>query len=360
VEMAFLNICGVEFLDIQKFIEFMDSNKKGHRLPSNLQLVATISTLKTLDDFISDLLWHGFIIEKKYGKLLYIYKLSHNKKIYYYVFFDETRDIHLFMTIARKTDDIPDTLLEYIKRSGNVSNLWITPKIMKELKDELIKEYNDLNITYFSAKRSPNSEIAAEYRPEVNRGIQYRGDDGRLALDEMEFYYGVLPKILEIRLPTGVSFRIDNKGIITLFKGGFGDIFRIIESLVRKLIRIKYAIEESSYIIHEVGINKQFSHAIQTPWSVKLSSGSKISDIKNFCRELGDVEWDFTLLEHIILEEANQISARIVDNNNNSIFDISTAEDRIDIYPVDQTNIGTYLRFYELLVENIDAQAAVG
>jgi hypothetical protein len=231
---------------------------------------------------------------------------------------------------------------------------------MQELKDGLIEEYEDLLITYFSAKRAPNSEITAQFRPDVTRGIQYRGDDGKRTLEEMEFYYGVLPKILEIRLPNGVSFRIDNKGIITLFRGSFGDVFKIIESIVGKLIKIKYAIEESSYTIHKVGINKQFSHAIQTPWSIVLPSGLKIEDIPNFCRSLRDEEWDFTLLNHMLLKEESYFSARIIDNNNNSLFDIASTGKRMDVFPIEQTDISSSIRFYEFLVENVDPLATTG
>ena len=358
--MAFLEIENNEFNDIQEFIEFLEYDKKGHQLPSNLQVVATISTLKTIEDYINDLIKYGFFIEKRYGKLLLISKAILNKKIYYYTFFDDRNNVHLFLTIARKTDDIPETLFDYIKRSGDISNLWITPKIMKELKDRLTDEYADLMITYFSAKRTPNSDIPAEYRPEIERGIQYRGDDGRLALEEMEFYYGVMPKILEIRLPNGVAFRIDNKGIITLFKGSFGDIFKIIESVVGKLIKIKYAIEGSSYAIHRVGTNNQFAHAIQIPWSVIMPSGMKLDDLVGFCRALSDEEWDFTLLESALSKEESFFSARVIDNNNSSSFDIATTGKRMDIYPIEQTEIGSYIRFYEFLVETVDPQAVVG
>jgi hypothetical protein len=32
----------------------------------------------------------------------------------------------------------------------------------------------------------------------------------------------------------------------------------------------------------------------------------------------------------------------------------------MDIYPIEQTEIGSYIRFYEFLVETIDPQAVVG
>lgn len=358
-KMTFLSIGDSIFEDIQEFISFLEYDKKGSSLPSNLQIVATISTFETIIEFIDNLVKFGFIIEKRYGKLLLISKSINNRKIYYYAFFDDRNNVPLFLTSARKTDDIPETLLDYIKRARDISNLWITPRIMRELKDRLIEEHDDLIITYFSAKRTPDSNIRAEYRPEISRGIQYRGIDGRQALDEMEFYYGVLPKILEIWLPNGVAFRIDNKGIITLLKGNFGNVFKIIESVIDKLIALRNAIGESNYTIYKVGINNQFTHMIQTPWSVILPTRMRLDDIPGFCRALSEEEWDFTVLEDMLLKES-MFSARLIDNNNSSVFDIETSGDSIDIYPVEQADIGSYIKFYEFLVENVDSQAVVG
>ena len=137
--MTFLSIGDSIFEDIQEFISFLEYDKKGSRLPSNLQIVATISTFETINEFIDNLVKFGFIIEKSYGKLLLISKSINNRKIYYYAFFDDRNNVPLFLTSARKTDDIPETLLDYIKRARDISNLWITPRIMRELKDRLIE-----------------------------------------------------------------------------------------------------------------------------------------------------------------------------------------------------------------------------
>lgn len=348
------------FEDIQDFINFLELEHDDFRIPSNLQIVATISNFESFELFLNSLLNYGFLLEKEFGKLLLISKMLNEKKIFFYVFFDDRNNVPLFLTTARKTDDIPETLLDYIDHSRDISNLWITPKVMKELKDDLIDEYEDLMITYFSAKRSPNFEITAEYRPEVARSIQYRGDDGKLALDELEFYYGVLPKIIEIKLSEGVWFRIDNKGIITMKHGDFSKIFKIIESVVCRIIQLRDAIGESKYTIHRVGVNKQFANAIQTPWSMILPSGLKYDEIPAFCNSIQSEEWGFTLLDYVRLNGSLFFSARLIDNNKSSVFDITTTGNKIDIYPVEKADIGSCMKFYEFVVENIDPLATGG
>lgn len=358
--MTFLHIEDVDFKDIRDFINYLECEHGEDRIPANLQIVATISNFESLDLFADSLLNYGFFIEKKYGKLLLISKMLNEKKIFFYVFFDDRNNVPLFLTLARKTDDIPETLLNYIDRSRDISNLWITPKVMNELKDSLIAEYDDLMITYFSAKRSPNFDISAEYRPEVTRSMQYRGDDGKLALEELEFYYGVLPKIIEIKLSEGVWFRIDNKGIITMKQGDFGRIFKIIENVIGRVIQIRDAIGESEYVIHRVGVNKQFANAIQTPWSMILPSGIKYDDIPNFCNVIQNEEWGFTLLDYVHLNGSLFFSARLIDNKKSSVFDITTTGNKIDIFPVEKADIGSCMKFYEFIVENIDPLAIGG
>jgi hypothetical protein len=91
-----------------------------------------------------------------------------------------------------------------------------------------------------------------------------------------------------------------------------------------------------------------------------MPSGMKLDDLVGFCRALSDEEWDFTLLESALSKEESFFSARVIDNNNSSSFDIATTGKRMDIYPIEQTEIGSYIRFYEFLVETVDPQAVVG
>lgn len=357
--MTFLPLKNEYFNDIGDFIGYLEGLQNDYQIPSNLQIVATLSNFNSLTEFIDSLVKRDFVIENDFGKLLYISKKLRDEKIYYYTFFDDRNNVPLFLTVARKTDDIPETLLDYVKKSKDLSNLWIAPKAMNEIKDELVDKYPDLLITYFSAKRSPFTDIPAEFRPDVERGIQYRGDDGKSTLDEMQYYYGVLPKILEIKLPNGVAFRIDNKGIITLKHGDFSEIFGIIENLIKKLITIKNKIKGSSYSIRKVGINKQFKNYIQTPWSITLPSKMEYDDVSYFCKAIQSEDWEFTLIDDILMNGSMFFSARFIDNNNSSVFDITTTGSKIDVYPVDKADIGTSMKFYQFIIENIDPLAEV-
>jgi len=360
MDIELLSFGEMEFYDIDEFTKYLEFERIDNRTPLILNIIATISTFKDSTEFTQSLEKENFIIEKEHGNLFLISKLLNKEKIYYYTFFDNRNNVPLFITDAKKTEDIPNTLFNYINKTREISNLWISPKIMKEIKDDLSKKYNDMIITYFSAIRSLNTEVKSELRPNFERNLQYHGSDGKETLDEMEYYYGVLPKILEIHLPNGVGFKIDNKGIITIKKGRFGDIFQIIETVIDRLLSLRDEINKSKYSIKTVGSKNKFSHAVQKPWSIDLPVGMKNDNIPHFCKTIQGNEWNFTLLENVLINGSMLFTARIIDDHTGSIFDISTDGKRIDIYPVKQADIGTSMRFYEYIVENIDNTAKVG
>ncbi len=349
-----------DFDDIQELIQHLECEQGDGPVSSNLHIIATLSTFQNIDQFIESLRSFHFSIDERAGKLLLISKESLDRRIHVYAFFDDRNNVPLFITDARKTNEIPDILLAYINRTKEISNLWIAPKEMKEIKDNLAREHPDMIITYFSARRAPDTNIRSEFRPHAERSIQYRGNDGKHTLEEMEFYYGVLPKILEIQLPDGIAFRIDNKGIITLRRGHFAGIFKIIEEVVSRHEKVREAIGESGYSISKVGVRRQFTNAIQTPWSIDMPVEMHHDDIPRFCRAICSKEWNFTVLEQVLLQGSMFFSARLIDEYTGSLLDISTTGKKIDVYPVGKTDIGASMRFFGFVVENIDYMATVG
>lgn len=360
MDLSSLEITRTDFCDIRDFFRYLEMKTPSSQGSRNIHIVATISTFQGIDEFIQSLESFPFTVEKRWGNLLLISRVSNARRVSFFVFYDDRDHVPLFITDAKKTNEIPETLFRYINSSKEISNVWIAPKIMKEIKDDLVAEYQDLIITYFSARRGPNTDISSEYRPDVERGIQYHGNDGKHTLEEMEYYYGVLPKILEIQLPNGVAFRIDNKGIITLRQGHFEEIVTIIDHVVDRLKRVKDVIGASGYSRYQVGKKKQFYNVIQTPWSIYLTGGIEGNHIPGFCRAMKSNEWNFTIFDPVVLQDSLYFSARLIDGYSGSMIDVSTTGDVLEVYPVGKTDIGTSMRFFEFILENIDYSATVG
>lgn len=357
--MSFISIpAGAKFNSIERFISHLDFERTHFRLPNIINIIPTISTFNTVDDFLDSLNEANFDIESEYGKLFLISKMSQNDVIRYYAFFNEVTHSPIFLTDAKKTEEIPNTLFNYINRNHGISNLWIPPKVMKKIKDDLSTEYKEMLITKFSAIRGIDSEVPSKLRPTCNRNVQYHAVDGKETLNEWEIWYGVLPKILEIRLPTGVSFKMDDKGIFTHRDGRFEDIFGIINNVVNLLLYLRDEIVKSDYVMQYFGKDNQFMRAIQKPWTIHMSVGLDTDDIPKFCELIE--ETDFTVMNDILLKGSLFYNARLVDDYSGSLFDIATTGKKIDVYPVKQRDISSSMRFYQFIVSQIDNTAHVG
>lgn len=357
--MSFITIQpNAKFNDLDSFISHLDYERIHFRLPNIINIIPTVSTFSTVDDFVDSITEASFEIEKEYGKLFLISKMSQNDKIEYYAFFNEANHSPFFLTDAKKTEDIPNTLFNYINRNYEISNLWIPPRVMKKIKDDLSTAYEELLVTKFSAIRGLDSEVPSKLRPSCDRNFQYHGNDGKETLKELEIWYGVLPKILELRLPTGLSFKIDDKGIFTHRDGRFEDIFEIINNVVGLLLHLRDEIVKSDYQKQHFGINNQFVRALQKPWSIHMTYGLDTDDIPKFCGLVE--ETDFTILRDILLPGSIFYNARLVDDYSGSLFDITTTGKKIDIYPVKRRDISSSMRFYQFVVSQIDNTAKVG
>jgi hypothetical protein len=359
--MDFITIAsGSKFNTLLSFINHLDYERINFRLPNVINIIPTISTFDTIGQFVESLEEAEFDIENEYGKLLLISKKSQNEKISYYAFFNEKNNSPIFLTDAKKTEDIPNTLFNYINKTHGISNLWIPPKIMKQIKDDLALEYPEMLITKFSGVRSINSEIHSKLRPYCERNLQYHGNDGKETLKEMEIWYGVLPKILEIRLPTGVAFKIDDKGIFSHRSGRFEDSFKIINNVVDLMIDLRDYITKSDYEIRHFGKTNQFSRAIQKPWSIRMSYGLDADDIPKFCDLVQGSDWNFTILKDVLLTGSILYNARMIDDNSGALFDITTTGKKIDVFPVIQRDLSSSMRFYQFVLSHIDNTAQVG
>lgn len=359
--MTFLNIeKGREFSDISDFVDFLCDERDLSELGKKLNIVGAVSKFDSMDKFKNTLQLAKFTIEEEYGKLLLIYQKIDNESTFFYVFYDDRNNVPLFFTLGTKTGDIPETVTKYITYTKNITHLWIGPHIMKEINNELLTKYPDTKITYFSGKRMAYYKNTALLRPKTERLIQYTGRDAKEALEENEYYYGILPRVIEYELPTGLVFRLDSKGIVTLKRGKFREVFNILEEDVfGKILHIRSAISSSGYNITTITTKngKIFERPIQKPWAIKLNDEIDFATANEAIKNLESDEWNFTIFNDLIKEGSVYFSVRIVDNDKNSKFEIISTGREINIYPIDEIDVGSAFRFYAFVLDNIDPAA---
>ncbi|GBE56779.1 MAG TPA: hypothetical protein ENH13_03675 [Euryarchaeota archaeon] len=365
--MAFLDINDNRaFNNIHEFVDFLCTERDLTDFKRKLHVVGAISKFESLRYFKESLRRFKFGIDNEYGNLLLISKkVKDTESVFYvYVFFDDRNNIPLFFTQGRKSDEIPTTIIKYISRTKNITHLWIGPHTLKKIKDELLDKYPDSKISYFTGKnftsKTLNEGTGSLVRPDIKRLIRYKGRDGKETLEEFETIYGIFPRVIEFELSNGLGFRIDNKGIVTLNYGNFRDVFQILQDdVIRKIEVVRQAVNQSEYTITEIQTKSgnMFERPIQKPWSIQLAKPLDFGVAKKALIKLEEDEWNFTVFNEVLMEGSVYLSARLVDNNKHSKFEILSAGEKINIYPIDNVDIGSAITFFAFVSENIDPQA---
>ncbi|MFB6213664.1 MAG: hypothetical protein ABEJ07_03840 [Candidatus Nanohaloarchaea archaeon] len=354
---GFLDLKNEEFEEIGEFTEFLIDQRDVSEFDDTLKVIGSITDFDSQEEFESSIR-KEFQISKRYGNLLLLRKEYSVKEVESYVFFDRENKVSLFFTLENKTDIIPDTIINYIEEGANISSLWINPSTLDEIREEIERDYNNTQITQFVAKRELYTDIDSRLRPGRKRTIEYYGNDAKQTLKEMKQMYGVLPTVLEFRLPNNNQFRIDRKGIFTIRRGEFDLIFEIINRVLQRLLDLRDVVNTSGYqIVRTDTKNRSFEVESKEPWSIQLKKKIEYDDVPKIKEEIEEGEWGFTFVDSVAKEGSLYLSARIVDTRKNREIEIVSDGEEIKVYPPEDEEIGSSLRFFEFVQETIDRNA---
>ena len=325
-------------------------------------MVATISTVPTRESLLKQLEAHDFAVHEQYGNLYSLETTIQGNEtervVPYFMFYDSARGVHLFFTRARKTDDMPETILSFISATRDISNLWIAPSLMHSLTQEFESLFHEeFHMSYFTAVRNANTHIKAERRPDFDRTIQYTGADAKITLREFEYLYGVYPKIIEVQIGLSSGFRIDGQGILTIRPGSTVPVFRALDMIVKEVMPIAEAVLTSRYEKRAIGGIERW---IQHPFSIEMPTGVRSNLEQNFLAEVSNDYWQFIPILPYVEEEIPYLSGRFLDGLKSSLFDVEITRNRARVYPVEKMDIGTALRFCQFMSQSEDIHSTVG
>ncbi|MCK5773213.1 MAG: hypothetical protein KAH57_05445, partial [Thermoplasmata archaeon] len=188
--------------------------KNLHR---TLQIIGFVTPYTSIDEFSSVFRENGLTVSHANGSLISFIK--ENDPEFGISCILEEDGILFLLTNARKSDQIPDIIYPIFEREEAVYNLSIGPSMMMDIIDDYIGEARKGKVSYFSGRYIPGVGRKARIRPDVRRNVQYHGDDGYHTLKEWSNYYGIYPNIISINLFSGLQFRLDHKGIISIYQG---------------------------------------------------------------------------------------------------------------------------------------------
>lgn len=274
----------------------------------------------------------------------------------FYLYYDGESGVTLFYTDQRKTKEIKYTVAKLLDGERGLHYLYIGPGLFREIRREVIRNEEIAEITKFVADRLEDSDYPCRIRPDVERTIQYYGDDGIEALEEMEENYGVRPRNITFNVPNQAKFRITRKGVFSLGRGDLTTLFEYVELCIEKALEIKEAYGESEFQM--LATTETLSVPTSEPASIELSGQLEYSEVEKVKSRMN--EEGYLLVDSFQQEGSLYFSSKVMDTKKKNKFRIKASEDEIRVFPQEtDDNLGSFLRFHEFVQSNIDPDASV-
>ena len=275
---------------------------------------------------------------------------------YYALRYDE--NILLLISSVTLTRHHPN-LGRFIKSSRGVTEMWMSPSIILRVLDDLEERYPSMRIDNFIARRNPSDGTECVHRPRFERRVNYTGLDGSDVLKELRHYYGVHPVKMNLNLTPTINLNLYEEGLFILrdINGETISEVQHLMSLVRDDILSLYS--TAKQLRFEALESETTLGTVSTPvihaGEVTFGSGPITGPVaEEFV--MGSPEFSFM---DVLLEEGSlNLSAIVIDEVRNAVFDVSGTESSLAIVPKSDASFDSFIRFYRYVTETLDSNAS--
>lgn len=270
-------------------------------------------------------------------------------------------DLLLIFTAATE-DAISQTLDVTVNTSNKLAEMPIVPRDFQKMNQHVLEEYEGVKITEFKSRRIPDL-ADAEIRPDYDRTIEYKGNDGRQALKEFRQYYGVVPVRIQYEHEE-IEIKIDSNGKFTLKKinaDTFNLLFELVEEILDHVLdihevsqKIRFRREQRQSGDLEIEVPSVTAGQIDFQKSFNLLMAEEFMQV---AERRDDVQFSFT---DVSMQAGSlDLSAKVTDERRNAFFNISATENSLSIVPKHNCSFPSIIRFYQLLTQTVDESATI-
>lgn len=347
----FLDAMDRSFTSREDFISYIKSEVNLDDLDNKLSIIGSVCDHER-SSFIDSLRRHFDIVDRRDNLLLL---WESNERIPYYVHLED-EEFPLFFATANKTDEIPDTLVQYLKADQLMSRMWVGKREMERLRRQMVQEHSGLIIPQFTAKRSKHTDIPAKKRPEYDRTIRYWADDGLETYRHVKSRYGVLPTNIQFEEPDQFKFQITQDGVFTAIDGGVDQIINLITQSTKRLKFVKRKINTADYDENGSEYLQEISIPYSKPWAIELDERPAVGDIKHFEENISASNLEFSVVHFDPYLDGRAFDAELMDKNNYGKTAVRTKESTIRVYPRESTGIDQSFRIYNFVDDHIEPE----
>lgn len=350
--MGVFNIEPQQFADRVSFNHYLAENYET--LVDGDMYVVSGLTEHPYEDFMDLLEADHYRVLEDYGAIKKMERsYGTGKSVEFYLSYDRDTNVVLFYTDMRKTEEIENTIEVFLRNTPGVHYLYISPRLLQEIREEIVADEETAQVVEFVAKRTERTETNAVFRPESARTINYYGEDGLESLREMEENYGVLPRIMEFKIPGGLRFRVNREGIFKLKYGDLNQLFEYIQLCIEESLKVKEAYEEADFQM--VRASEKLAVPTSEPASITLRNTLEYHEIGTLKASMEDQ--DYVVLDSYAEEGSLYFSSKVIDELNNNVFRVKANEHEIRVFPQDGRDLGSFFRFYEFVQDSVDEYA---
>jgi len=345
----------IEFETPAHFRQYLATEFRPAEILHNLTIIGGLTELDQ-DGFEEFLEQKGFALARRYGALARIRKPTNDSLFESYVSYErDTIGVILFYSNFRKTEELK-LINDFLESAPQTYRLFLRPLWIDSALRRLLSTYENLRILDFTASRSFNSATPARLRSKVGRTVRYWGPDGREVLGELSGAYGVVPKKLRVEIPGTSTFSIDNTGSFTLFSGEIGILLDIMKSAIESAVAEAVALKKAHFQLYPVSIpGESYAVAISSPADIALEIKLDYSQALALLEQLEEEE--FVPYNTSAEEGSVFLRSDILDLRTSEVFRLRADERRLRILPGTPESVKSLLRFYEFVLEQLDARA---
>ena len=308
---------------------------------------------------------HSFEIQKRFGTVWLVQRSTQDgaldsEDFEFYLGPNWETGVACFYTNYRKTEEIRRFLMPML-RSSRLDRFVLYPTLLQKLLDQIFQDYPLGRMTQFTARTTPGSKTRFVKRPEEKRTVSYWGDDGRYTYPEMHELYGTAIVRAVVELPeSSTKFKLSQEGVVAFCNGEPTVFFDLLEKfLIPEAARQRKIVTSSTTRYVSLGAGKsKYQAPIVCPMKIRLQSSLEYTRVaETFVATLERLE--FPVMSSFLREGSLYLDAVLVDSKWDSHFRVKANEDWLKLLPGKHTRLSTFLRFYQVVLNEIDPYATL-
>lgn len=278
----------------------------------------------------------------------------------------------ILMFTSSTKEEYEKTLKQFILSTKGITESWIRPTILEQMKAFLIEKY-DAKVYRFIGRRYRHWKYPAQLRPNYNRRHSYSGEDANETLKEMQHLYGIIPSSIDIRIDDW-KMQINRNGLFIIRyinRKSLGILQEIVERIVAEQMRIRTTSEKFNIQTRnltagtkEIKIPGIIAGKITLPNTTlsetivqRIFHPSEFYDMGDSEGDNEEMEEKFSFIDTYVSEGPLIFTATVVDEDKGTVFGLSGTDNEIAIIPKHRITFESFIKFYNLITLYFDDEA---